>query len=185
MPLKIKDTGAWKQLKRGDVPLNSGGTVVDVQQAWLKDSGVWYPMFEVFASAVWGYAQFAGPGLNENGYAGPQSFIDALSNSLPSSDDGEEIVYNLPDGNTYAYCAYPKSLGVAQFTDVGNGFPGAWDGASWLADLSNYTDTGPIEVTYDNGNGPEQWYVHRTDWPGPNSEPQTFRVDYPNRPANS
>jgi len=186
MPLKIKDAGAWKQLRRGDVPLNSGGTVVDALQLWRKNSGTWHPMFEIFAAARWGYGGHAGPTLSDNGYTGPQDFIDGLAFTLPSSDDGELLVYDQVDGNTWTYMAHPKSLGIAIFTDEGNGFPGAWEGASWEEDLSNFeTAEGPIEVTYDSGNGPEQWYVYRSDWPGPTYSPVTFRVDYPNRPTNA
>ena len=188
MPLKIKDGGSWKQLRRGNVPLNLGGTVVGALQLWLKGSDTWHPMFEIFASAVWGYGPYASPELNQNGYTGPQNFIDSLTTTLPSSDDGELIVYRLPDDATFAYCAFPKSLGEGLFTDEGNGFPGAWDGAMLLEDFSNfetYVEEGPLEVTYDNGNGPEQWYVYRTDFAGANYSDQTFRVDYPDRPANS
>lgn len=182
MPLKIKDAGAITQLKRGDVPYNDNGNVVDVDQIWIKNSGVWHPMFDIVALARWGYDSFAGPALDENGHTGPQAFIDGLTTMMPSNEDGETLDYFLPDDQTYAYFAHPKVLGVAVFTDVNSQFSGAWDGASWEADLSNTGNSGPIEVTYDAGNGPEQWYVYRTDWPGPNSSTQTFRVDFPNRP---
>ena len=185
MPLKLKDAGAWGQLKRGDVPMNVGGSVVDVEQIWVKHNSVWHPMFDIIALGRWGYAGYAGPTLTDNGYTGAQDFIDALTTQMASNDDGETLTYFLPDDQTYAYFAHPKVLGQALFTDTGNNFSGAWDGATWLEDLSNMDNTGPIEVTYDAGRGPEQWYVYRTDWPGPNYDNQTFQVDYPNRPANS
>lgn len=128
--------------------------------------------------ARWGYGEYAGPGLDENGHSGPQAFIETLTTIMPSNDSGEEVAYLLPDDTTYAYFAHPKSLGEAVFTDVNSQFAGAWDGASWKDDLSNTGNTGPIEVTFDDGTGPKQWYVYRTDWPGPNSSTQTFRVDY-------
>lgn len=182
MPLKIKDSGAWKQLRRGDVPMNVAGAVVDVHQIWKKHAGVWIPMFDVNAVGRWGYAPYAGATLTENGHTGAQDFISALSSPMPSNDDGETLTYFLPDSSTYAYFAHPKALGIATFTDLANNFAGAWDGATWLEDSSNLDNTGPIEVTYDAGRGPEQWYVYRTDWAGPNYANTTFRVDYPNRP---
>tara|TARA_B100000700_G_scaffold88627_1_gene99947 strand:- start:62637 stop:67133 length:4497 start_codon:yes stop_codon:yes gene_type:complete len=125
----------------------------------------------------WGYAPYAGPDLTAAGDT-VQSFLDALPSDMPSESNGEEFTYDLPDGNTYAYFAHPKSLGLATFTDTANNFAGSWDGASWQSDLSNMDNTGPIEVTYDDGSGPAQWYVYRTDWPGPSNNPSTFRVDY-------
>jgi len=129
----------------------------------------------------WGYGGHAGPTLTDNGYTGPQDFIDGMVTEYLAPVSGELIVYDQADGNTWTYMAFPKALGTAIFTDEGNGFPGAWEGASWEEDLSNYTTSeGPIEVTYDDGTGPAPWYVYRSDWPGPTYSPVTFRVDYSN-----
>tara|TARA_B100000700_G_scaffold88627_1_gene99945 strand:- start:61484 stop:62035 length:552 start_codon:yes stop_codon:yes gene_type:complete len=182
MPLITKTGGAWNQLLQGDVHVNDGGAMKAADQVFVKDNGVWVPMFESLTQPRWGYASYAGPTLSDNGYLGAQSFIEENLTTLMASDaDNLEFTYDLPDGQTYAYFAHPKSLGLAVFTDTVSSFAGAWDGAKWLEDLSNMDETGPIEVTFDAGNGPEQWYVYRTDWSGPSSEPTTFRVEYPNR----
>lgn len=182
MPLFQKRAGALVELRRGDVFLRDAVAAKRVEQIWVKDSSGWKPVFPVLQLARWGYATFAGESLAEYEHQGPQAFIDGLTSLMASNDNGETLTYSLPDGNTFAYFAHPKVLGVATFTDLGNGFAGAWDGATWKEDLSNFEAMGPVEVTYDPGTGPEQWYVYRTDWQGPSYQPTTFRVDYPDRP---
>lgn len=61
-------------------------------------------------------------------------------------------------GLTQIY-AYPKSYGLATFTDLSNGFQGGWDGA--LGDPTDMSKLGPAEVTV-NG---VVFYVYKTDWP--------------------
>ena len=181
----IKSGGSLTTLERGDVLQKHSGAIKNTEQIWVKSNGSWVPMFPTIATARWGYASYAGTGLNENGYTGPQSFIDSnLTNLMPSNENNETFTYNLVDDTTYAYFAYPKSLGTATFTDDSNGFVGGWDGAKHNQSDSNFdTTTGPITVQYDDGFGVQDWYVYRTDFAGPYSQDKTFRVDYPNRPA--
>jgi len=182
MAILTKHQGTIRSLSREDVVFKQGGTTVPPEQGLIKVSDVWYPLFPALSQAHWGYAQYAGPDLIENGYLGPQSFIEEnLTSRLPVKS-GETLTYNLPDGQTYAYFAHPVSFGVALFTDLTSSFQGSWDGAKWLDDFSNFDETGPIEVTFDDGTGPAQWYVYRTDWAGPSSDPSPFQIDYPNQP---
>lgn len=134
---------------------------------------------EVLAPPVlpkWGYGPYTSPTMDQ-GVSGPQALIDSLVNELPNNESGNTFTYDLV-ANQYAYIAYPKAMGTATFTDMANSFVGGWDGATWFDDYSNMEATGPVEVTYDGGNGPEQWYVYRTDWPGPTSNSLTFRIDF-------
>ena len=130
----------------------------------------------------WAVVREAGPNLDQNGFNGPQDFIDsALTNIMPSDTSGEEFTYTLPDDTSFAYFAYPKSLGTATFLDVAAGFSGGWDGASWPYQSGFESLTGPITVQYDDGTGVKDWYVYRTDFPGPfNGDMKTFRVSYTN-----
>lgn len=132
----------------------------------------------VSATAVpkWGFAGYVSPSFNQ-GFTGPQAFIDSLVNEMPDRESGNTITYQLA-ANEYAYYACPKDMGEPTFVDLASSFSGGWDGASWLDDFSNLDDKGPVEVMYDAGNGPEPWYIYRTDWPGPNGSPVNFRVDF-------
>lgn len=176
-----KHQGSILHLSRENLAFNFQGSVSSPEQGFVKSSGVWYPIFPELSQAHWGYAQYAGPELSSNGYLGAQSFIEEhLTNRLPLKD-GETLTYDLPDGQTFAYFAHPASMGVALFTDLTSSFQGSWDGAKWLDDFSNFDETGPIEVTFDDGTGPVLWYVYRTDWAGPSSAPSPFQIDYPNQ----
>lgn len=180
MPLLHKTQGSIRQLERESVLVHHSGSPKVPEQAFVRISAEWLPVFAAGAQARWGYAAYAGPDLVENGYLGPQSFIDENLTVFMATDDGETLTYDLPDGDTFAYFAHPASLGKAVFTDTSNGFQGSWDGAGWLDDYSMEGD-GPIEVTFDDGSGPALWYVYRTDWEGPSTAPTTFKIDYPNR----
>lgn len=163
-----------------DVRVRHEGAVRNISQAFVKHGATWKPVFEQLSVARWGYAEYAGPSLSENGYEGPQSFIEQHLTTYTDNSDGQLLTYDLPD-NVYAYFAHPASLGVATFTDTANSFQGAWDGATWLDDYSNLDAMGPVEVEFDAGDGVELWYVYRTDWPGPSVQPTTFRIDFPDR----
>lgn len=180
MPLLHKTQGSILQLERNSMFVFHDGAHKAPEQVFAKIEGVWRPVFLSGSQARWGYAAFAGASLAENGFFGPQLFIeDNLIQFMPTTDD-QNLTYDLPDSNTFAYFAHPAHLGKAVFTDTSNGFQGSWDGASWRNDYSMEGD-GPIEVTFDDGNGPEQWYVYRTDWEGPSTAPTTFKISYPNR----
>lgn len=178
MPILVKTSDGTVSLDKDSIALKHDGTVKQLSQGFVHVDGAWQALFgSTFDYPRWGYARFAGASLSENGYMGPQSFIEEnLISFFDNFDSGNLISYAIPDGETFAYFAHPARLGNAVFTDTGNNFQGAWDGAKWREDLSNFEDKGPVEVEFDAGNGPELWYVYRTDWQGPSSA--NFRVDF-------
>lgn len=144
--------------------------------------------------ARFGKGQFAGPdftggkddgqngGLNLEGqpyeqFAGPQDFFNkVLLNSMASNSSGETFGLNLPTGADYGYFAHPSSLGTATHIDQSTMFPGGWDGAQWTQDGNFGTESGPIEVTIDDGTGPRLWKIYRTDFSGIGA--YTWAVNY-------
>lgn len=111
-------------------------------------------------------------------WTGPADFITTkLTNFLPNDTDTEVMVMDIQDGN-YGYFAHPKVLGKATFVDTANGYENTLDGASWGdGDVGNAGD-GPLTVIFDDGTGPIEWYVYRTDFYG--IGPISYRVSYPN-----
>jgi hypothetical protein len=180
MSLLLKSAGIWKSLEQGSVHLRDG-TIKQASQIWAKRSGTWYPIWttQTFPSAgpqIWGIAQFSDTDFtggkddpNQAGdpyerWTGPQDFI---SSELTVSHDGNGdavVTMDVPFPE-YGYFAHPASMGVATFIDNATGFPGGWDGAGW-PDGGSGTTSGPLTVTYDDGSGPKDWYVYRTDYSG-------------------
>ena len=125
---------------------------------------------------LWGVAQFADTDFtggktnpNQDGtpytrWNGPQDFIDTqLTNSYSGTGDMDiDLFVPFPQ---YAYFAYPVSQGVADIRDKATNNPGGWDGATW-ADGGFDSTSGPLTVTYDDGSGPEDWFVYRTSFSG-------------------
>ena len=187
--MHIKNGGAWDQVKRGEAFMKQAGVQEKLDNIFLKNGGVWYPMFPLIAESRWGYAPFAGADLLQSTETSVQEFMDNnLSTLLPSNADGEQFSVALPDSNTYAYFATPAIMGSGVlFLDTVSQFTGGWDGATWSLDPfsdGSFLNYGPTTVQYDGGRGVESWHVYRTDYPGPSSS-VPWEVTYPNRPADS
>lgn len=184
----LKGSGTWDQTKRGEAFLHQSGAHQKLDNIFLKKNGEWYPMFPLIAPARWGYAPFAGTSLTEGGATSVKDFLDNwINNLMDGHENGEQFTLALPDANTYAYFAVPVILNDVAFLDTLSMFTGGWDGATWsfdpFSDMS-FLNTGPITVQYDGGRGLEDFYVYRTDYPGPSSA-VPWSVSYPNRPAGS
>jgi len=88
---------------------------------------------------------------------------------MPSNTDGQTITADTsfqPDTTQYVYIAWPKALGDIYLYNDTIGAEEDWPysqetGASYLDGPET-----PIEVTYDDGSGSQQWYVRRNDFPG-------------------
>lgn len=183
MPLFIKNSGVWKSLEQGSVHLKES-TLKIVGQIWIKRLGGWQsvwsaenPPEQVADNTVlWGIAQFSDTDFtggktdpNQAGdpytrWTGVQDFISSELVNSDTTGGTVSVALNVPFPE-YGYFAHPKSRGIAQFIDDSTGWPGGWDGANW-PDGGYWAATGPITVTYDNGNGPEDWYVYRTSFSG-------------------
>ena len=180
MSLLIKNSGVWKNLVRDSVPIRDGSIKVPTQ-LWLKNVGVWQPIFDdpvaqPASPQIWGMAQFADTDFtggktdpNQAGdpyerWTGPQHFIDDELTYAHDGNGNAVITLNIPFPQ-YGYFAHPASMGIATFTDNANGFTGGWDGAK-RPDGGFDMATGPLMVTYDDGSGPKDWYVYRTDFSG-------------------
>lgn len=113
----------------------------------------------------WGYGPF---GLKTD------TDITTKLTTIVSNASGTKFSYVCPDGQ-FVYFAHPKNLGTAQFVADGMlGMPGGFDGASWPD--GDFGDSGPISVVRNNGVSNEDWYLYRTDFPGPGTF--TFTVTY-------
>ena len=179
MGILIKDAGTFKgDLVKGEVSVKQSGTWKQAEQVYVKDGGTWYQMFPDLQLPRWGVGGFSDvdlmggkSGLDQAGgayetWTGPQDFIDSvLTTIFPDQSDGQIINYNVPFPD-YLYFACPKGeTGSMTPTDTGTGFPGGWDGIQW-ADGGFDVTAGPLEFTYDDGNGATTWYVYRTDFSG-------------------
>ena len=100
-------------------------------------------------------------------WTGVQDFMDSvLVNEHTTQEDNITISMDLafPD---YGYVAHPLEFGLASFRDNSNNFPGGWDGIYW-PDGSTTSQSGPMTVQYDNGDGTgiSYWCIYRTDFSG-------------------
>jgi len=180
MSLFIKTAGVWKSLLQASVPVRDG-TIKIPTQLFLKDSGAWKAIWNAASpqtalKVLWGLAQFADTDFtggktdpNQAGtpytrWTGPQDFIDSqLTNSYSGTGPIDiDLFVPFPE---YAYFAYPVSQGYADIRDNATNYPGGWEGATW-EDGGFGGTSGPLTVTYDDGSGPEDWYVYRTSFSG-------------------
>lgn len=177
MSLFINNAGTVKSIARGGVHMRHAGAIKQVEQIWIKRNGVWHPVWASTFRARFGVAQFSDTDFtggkeypNQAGeaytqWAGPQDFIDsALTHNYSSAQSSLQVELSMPFPQ-YAYFAHPQSYGIAEFIDNANGFPGGWDGITW-GDGTIGEIYGPVTVVYDDGSGPENWYVYRTDFSG-------------------
>lgn len=131
--------------------------------------------------ARWGIGQFSDtdftggktdPNLEGTPYqrwANAQAFFTSvLTNQMASNANGTQFSTSQPDLAKYAYFAHPSSLGTATFVDQSTMFPGGWDGVKWTPedDFGASGESGPIELTLDDGSGPRLWKIYRTDFSG-------------------
>lgn len=188
MPLIIKTGGSLVSLEAVDLKIGSSGSLVSPSQGFVKQSGAW---LEVWAPDEgtgdtggstsplpagvprWGVAQFSDTDFtggktdpNTDGqpytrWAGPQEFIDS---ELQTYDSSMFVDLSVPFPD-YGYFAHKASDGTATFLDSAQGWPGGWDGAKW-SDGGFGSENGPISVMYDDGTGPAEWLVYRTDFSG-------------------
>jgi hypothetical protein len=181
MSLFIKDGGTWQGLLQGSVSVNNLGSYSDVDQIYVKQSGIWFPVWDFVANTDgkprWGVAQFSDTdflggksnpnqaGLDYDVWTGEQHFMDSvLVNEHNTQEDGIVVNMTIPFPD-YGYFAHPISMGVATFTNNANSFIGGWNGIQW-PDGGFNSDSGPLQVVYDDGDGPGYWAVYRTDFSG-------------------
>lgn len=179
MSLLLKNSGVWTDVPQGDLFLNANGSVVAPTQIWIKRNGLWKPVWSQTSGGLprWGIAQFSDTDFtggkedpNQAGdpydhWTGVQDFIDSELTSIhPVQENGIVVDLDIPFPY-YAYFAHPVEMGLAEFIDNENGFPGGWDGIEW-PDGQVGSTSGPMMVTYDDGNGPSYWYIYRTDFSG-------------------
>lgn len=131
----------------------------------------------------WGYGPFSGPHQTENGFTSAQQLVESLTGLtiLPSTNDDEMLNIQLPDANTYAYFLCPVSLGTVNFLDTLSMFTGGWDGSTWSFDPfadGSFMNMGPALITYNDGTGPAQWALYRTDYTGPWNPAIPWRISY-------
>tara|TARA_B100000700_G_scaffold88627_1_gene99944 strand:- start:60846 stop:61427 length:582 start_codon:yes stop_codon:yes gene_type:complete len=182
MPLLTKQSGAWTDLAASAVFLFHSGQIKNPTQAFIKRAGSWQPVFDAgnpwpasplpagtprFGVAQFSDTDFTGGKTDPNPagdpyirWSGVQEFMDTVL-----LQQGTDIDLNVPYPE-YGYFAHPKSMGTASIVDNAFGFEGGWDGAAWEEDGGTGSTTGPVEVTYDDGDGPKQWLVYRTDYSG-------------------
>lgn len=188
MPVLIKDNGALKDVSKENFRLRHSGSVVVPTKGLLRHNGQWVSLWienttepedPVSNSPLpagvprWGVAQFADTDFtggktdpNADGqpyqrWTGPQDFIDSM---LQTYDPSMEVSMNIPFPD-YGYFAHKASDGTATFLDGTYGWPGGWDGATW-EDGGFGSTQGPISVMYDDGSGPAEWLIYRTDFSG-------------------
>lgn len=193
MPVITKVAGSFVAFLADDVKIKQDGAIVSPEQGFVKTDTGWHPLWAAqteepgpdpepenpSASPLppgvprWGVAQFSdtdftggksNPNMDGKPYdrwEGPQDFID---NELQTYDPSMQVAISVPFPD-YGYFAHKASDGTASFMDSVNGWPGGWDGAQW-SDGGFGTTSGPITVTYDDGTGPADWVIYRTDFSG-------------------
>ena len=96
------------------------------------------------------------------GVAGFAANEEELKTFTELSNYDQIVTLTVPD-NQYGYLCYPKSMGLATFTDTNLGIEGGWDGASWPdGDIGD--QYGPIVVSRTIGDTTSDWYLYRTDF---------------------
>lgn len=94
-----------------------------------------------------------------------QLIKDTINQPMASNVTGDILSMSIGEGQ-WGYFLTLVSNGSITFTDINGGAgTGGWDGAKWPADGSIGSGLGPVVVTLDYGNGPEDWYLYRTDFP--------------------
>jgi hypothetical protein len=188
MPFSIKDSGTFHEFAKGDVQYKASSTWGIVNSLFIKDAGVWVPMWSDLPNFRYGYAPWAGAALDQAaGSANSTAFMNnVMTNLMPNNDDGQQLVADTSfqdDVTLYLFVAWPKDLGDIDITNENLSSPEVWP---YSQETSAYATDGPstpIEVTYDDGFGSKQWYVRRNDWPGAyDGVTTTYSFDFPSRP---
>ncbi len=89
--------------------------------------------------------------------------VTANLTQVLSGSNNQTHRFDIP-ADTYAYLAYPASMGLVTMVDPGFAPSGGLDGASWpLGQLGS--EYGPIVVTRMIDGVAREWYLYRSDFP--------------------
>ena len=175
MPFTIKNAGVWTpEAQKGDVSIKDAGTWKTANQMYLRDQGVWVPMWSEIPLVRYGYGPFAANTLDQAaGFATAEAFLNNyVATDFPDNDDGHTITADTSGetaNSTYLYLMWPAELGDITIQNESFGAPEEWwgQGETYAGEIWNFvSDPGRVTVNLDDGTGARDWYVRRNDTVG-------------------